>query len=400
MKKLKSIIAAAGCATMLLVSTPLSGYALTEAEIDKRLKEIQQEEARAAQRAKEAEQELKQINSQLAKEKSEMEQVLEQIDQQAEKLRQIGEEIGAKNEELAKTEQELLEAEERVASRDQLLKSRLRLLYTNGFVSYIEVLLESTSFTDFLDRYHALQAIVSQDKEILESNKKDRELIAEKKQQVEIQLAQVQTLYAEEEQIINQLIAMEKQKEVVIASLSAQSEETEGITEEQEAYLKKLAAEKSKLWAEKNRINAEKNKQAAFVHDGKFNWPLPGRTRLSSYFGTRTDPFTKQTASHNGLDIPAPAGTTIYASAAGQVIIAQYVNGYGNTVVIDHGNGLQTWYGHMINKGILVKEGQMVKAGDPIGKVGSTGRSTGNHLHFEFRKDGKAVDPLQYTKPK
>ncbi|TNJ63409.1 peptidase M23 [Paenibacillus hemerocallicola] len=390
MKKVeKSLILVCGL-SLLLMSEVKQGYAMTDAEIDKRLGVIQALEAKAAKEQQDSEKMKKEVANRKAQEAGNLQELRSQIEAQGAKLNEILKQIQTTEDNVKQTNSELQEAEHRVETRDQLLKSRVRLMYTNGFVSYMEVLFESTSFSDFLDRYHALRSIVNQDKEILQSNKRDRESVAQKKTEVEAQLAQVQVQYAESEQIKNALVTKEKDKEVLIASLAKQEEQFEELSEEQEAALKKLAAEKSKLWAEKN-----KNKQTAVYSGGKFSWPLPGRTTISSGFIHRINPVTKKSENHKGIDIPAPAGTEIHAAAPGTVIIAQWVSGYGNTIVIDHGSGLQTWYGHA--RGLAAKEGDQVKTGDVVSYVGSTGQSTGNHLHFEVRKNGDPVDPIPYV---
>jgi len=121
-------------------------------------------------------------------------------------------------------------------------------------------------------------------------------------------------------------------------------------------------------------------------------WPASGR--ISSRFGTRSDPFNFSQKVHEGIDIAADYGTTILASATGKVTLSDWYGNYGKCVIIDHGYGLSTLYGHC--QTLLVKEGQTVKKGDKIATVGSTGRSTGPHLHFEVRLNGVPVDPLQY----
>ena len=131
---------------------------------------------------------------------------------------------------------------------------------------------------------------------------------------------------------------------------------------------------------------------------GTMTWPLPGYSRLSSYFGTRPNPFGQPTQEyHSGIDVPAPKGTKIVAAYDGEVAWSYYSSSAGNWVGIDHGDGIYTVYMHMSKR--LVSEGDMVKKGDVIGLVGTTGRSTGNHLHFGVRKDGKYVDPLDWVSP-
>lgn len=130
-------------------------------------------------------------------------------------------------------------------------------------------------------------------------------------------------------------------------------------------------------------------------------WPLPGYTKISSYFGNRLHPILKVYRFHSGIDIGAPQGTYIHAAASGKVIWSGWRSGGGgNTIIIDHGGGIATLYLHIMQGGLLVKEGQVVAAGDVIAKVGSTGLSTGPHLHFTVKVNGESVDPLKYVSPK
>ncbi len=185
----------------------------------------------------------------------------------------------------------------------------------------------------------------------------------------------------------------EKDKQVLIAGLNSKEKHLEEISEEQEEFLITSAREMSKLLEKKNKI------ESSYRKGGKFLWPLPSSNRITSNYGSRKDPITgKMGALHKGVDIGAPNGTTIVAAESGTVIVAQSYGGYGNTVIINHGSGTWTLYGHIRKGGIKVKEGQAVKRGQKIAEVGSTGRSTGNHLHFEVRINEKAVDPMKYLK--
>ncbi|OBZ10347.1 hypothetical protein A7975_21300 [Bacillus sp. FJAT-26390] len=311
----------------------------------------------------------------------------------------------AKEEELLQTGLELEQAEERVKTRDELLQSRMRLMYTNGFVSYMDVLLSATSFTDFIDRFDALQSILSQDRDILAEQREEKELVALKKVEVEKQFAEVTAIYEKLKLYEAHLVKKEQEKELMIASyksnikqldsklqqIDSTLEELEGISKEQEDLLMALAAKVSKLNAEKNRITNP-------YSGGKLGMPIRDSYRISSNFGTRVHPITGKKHTHTGIDFAAPQGTDIYAAEDGVVLVAQAWSTYGNCVIIDHGNGLWTLYGHIRNGGIKVDKGDKVSKGQKIAEVGSTGNSTGPHLHFEVRKNETPVNPSSYLK--
>ena len=333
-----------------------------------------------------------------------MEQINElaaQISSLEEELKSVDGRIAATEESLMQAGRELEETQTRIEERGELLDARVRLMYTNGFVSYLDVLLSATSFSDFLDRFDSLQSILAQDKEILEAHKADKALIEQKKAQIETELAGLQELYSKKEDYYNLLVDKEKEKEVMILqynrqieALNQREEELENISEEQEKAMMELARK------EKAAIEAEKKKKnTVYYTGGKLGMPIKDYKYVSSNFGPRTHPVTGQKGKqHNGIDFAAPAGTAIYAAESGTVIVAQSMSGYGNTVILDHGNGLWTLYAHIRNDGILVKAGEVVKKGQKIAEVGSTGVSTGPHLHFEVRLNEKPVNPDNYLR--
>ncbi|MEX1028700.1 MAG: peptidoglycan DD-metalloendopeptidase family protein [Paenibacillaceae bacterium] len=382
-------------AAILLISTfnaaPEHGQAATKLDqLEKKIKQIEAKE-RAAQRAiKNNENVIQSLDVKKDKTKNEMNYLLNAIQT---KLALIGEkekEIAATINTLKQTTIELDEAEQRVVLRDDLLRARLRLMYTNGAVSYLEVLFNATSFSDFLDRYQSLSMIVDQDQEILTSNIRDKELIALNKTSIEKNLEKLNTLYASLEKDKNELQLKEHSKEVMIAQLEDSKEDLIEINEEQEKALIDIATAKSQAKKERD----AEAKRVVATQKGKFAWPLPDRFTISSPFGNRIHPISHKKKMHTGTDIAAPKGTKIMAAGNGEVIVAKYYGGYGNCVIIDH-NGKWTIYGHMSK--ISVKEGQQVKTGQKLGEVGSTGDSTGNHLHYEVRINSVAVDPMKYT---
>ncbi|MEK8131770.1 peptidoglycan DD-metalloendopeptidase family protein [Paenibacillus filicis] len=387
---------------------PQSGFALTASQrIEQELKQLKQTKAAVEQKGTDAEKQLDQVAKEKQQTENDIEALLAQIDKTNQNLNQLNNQVEEVSISLEKNGVQLEEAEGRVESRDHMLRSRVRLMYMNGVVSYADVLLSSTSFSDFLDRLEALRSIVNQDKEILEANKRDRDTITVKKAEIETQLVEVKKLYAKTNAIKADLVVKEKEKEVRIASLSTKEKELHEISEEAEKQLMKVASqEAAKLKALKEAKAAEAAKKtgkpaappATAFTGGKFGFPLPNTVAMSSDFGTRKDPFTGRSTTHNGIDFPSPAGTSILAAEDGDVIVASWVNGYGNTVMIDHGGGVWTLYGHIRNDGIVVKVGDSVKRGQKIAEVGSTGRSTGNHVHFEVRRNEVAIDPKPFLR--
>ncbi|UVI29866.1 murein hydrolase activator EnvC family protein [Paenibacillus spongiae] len=380
---------------------PFGGEAASQVDkINKELDQVRKEISAAAHNRNQADKDRQVIIQQKTETAKSMQEVLTQIDEVGTQMMGVQAQLDAAEEKLLLTGEELQTAEERIATRDELLQSRLRLMYTNGSVSYLDVLLNATSFSDFIDRFDSLQSILGQDRDILESHKEDRELIAQKKKDVEKQLAEVKVMYGKLDSYQSLLVAKEKQKEVMVLSFNEQAEELEEISEEQEKLLISLAKKVSDLEEQKRKAAAKKKKKKVtpYYTGGKFAVPLQDGYRLSSPYGYRTHPISGKKKLHTGLDMAAPAGTPIYAAESGTVLIAQWWSGYGNTVIIDHGNGLWTLYGHIRNNGIKVNKGDTVKRGQKIAEVGSTGQSTGNHLHFEVRKNEEPVNPSQYLK--
>ncbi|WP_372813675.1 murein hydrolase activator EnvC [Paenibacillus sp.] len=387
---------------------PQAGFALTASQrIEQELNQLKKTKSAVQQKVNETEKQITQVTREKQQTSNDINALLDQIDKTNKSLNVLNDKVAEVSATLKENAKQLEEAETRVTSRDQMLRSRLRLMYMNGVVSYTDVLLSSTNFSDFLDRLEALRSIVNQDKKILEANKRDRATIDEKRIAIEKQLAEVKNLYAETSAVKADLLVKEKEKEVKIASLTQKEKELEDISEEVEAQLVKVASQeaaKQRALQEAKAAEAAKSKGAKAAgpvytySGGKFGYPLPKVVNMSSDFGTRKDPFTGRSSTHNGIDFPSPAGTSILAAEDGVVIVASWWSGYGNTVIIDHGKGVWTLYGHIRNDGIVVEKGDTVKRGQKIAEVGSTGRSTGNHLHFEVRINESPVDPKPYLR--
>lgn len=380
--------------TMLTVFMlqPVGGNAASSLDkINKDLASAKKQIEQAQQSAKNAEAKKNDISVKKEDAQKEILKLNDQLDNVADNLNYVQDQVDTKEAELQKAGKELDKAEEQVKDRDELLQSRMKLMYENGAVSYLEVLFSATSFSDFIDRFDSLHSILSQDRSILEQHKKDKAMVEEKKANVASALGEVKTMYTKLQQYKSELDQKEEEKEVLIANYTKEMQELEDISEEQEKQLIALAKKVADLNKKKNSIRNP-------YTGGKLGMPIRGTYRISSNFGYRIHPITGVRKLHAGIDFAAKQGTDIFAAESGVVLVARVTSGYGNTVIIDHGNGLWTLYGHIRNGGIKVKEGQSVKKGQKIAEVGSTGDSTGPHLHFEVRKNQTAVNPTSYLK--
>ncbi|OEG00129.1 hypothetical protein BHF71_06285 [Vulcanibacillus modesticaldus] len=362
-------------------------------KLDQQIQEIKKKKQEAARRSQNIDAQIAEIRQEKEEIEKELISIELEIDQTEQKLFSLEQEIEDVTAKAKTAADELEQATKRVEKRKKLLKTRVRLMYRKGDVQYLEVLLGSNNFADFLQRFSALQKIVESDRKILTDNIRDKKTIEAKKKEIDEHLANLRNLYDEAEKIKLSLVAKRKERKVKIATLNQAEQELKEYKEEEEKLLDELAEKEAELLRKQYEL---KYNGAAFV------WPVPASTRITSDFGLRKDPITGVEKGHKGLDIGrAPGTATLYgadiiAAADGVVIVASYVRGFGNTVIINHGSGIWTLYAHIRNGGIMVKVGQKVSKGQKIAEVGSTGRSTGPHLHFEVRKNNKAVSPWDY----
>lgn len=365
-------------------------------KINRELKELQKKKKSQQQQMKQTEQQINVVQ----KEKKGLETQLMQIDlrlnETERKLDELEKKMNDTKEKAAYAQDQLDEAKDRVAKRDALLKTRVRAMYERGEVSYLDVLLGSSDFGDFLTRMQALQLILEQDTRILEDNIRDKETIETKKKEIDHQLTVYSGMHDEAEMLKADLDKQYKHSMVVKAELDKKETALEVDLEQYGQQLLAITKQESAKYAE--RVRAMSASSTGYK-GGKFALPVAsGQFRFTSGFGVRKDPFTGRSAGHNGLDMAAPKGTTIVAAADGVVLFAGYNGGYGNTVMIKHNAEYTTLYGHIRNGGIKVSVGQSVKKGQKIAEVGSTGRSTGNHVHFTVYKNDVAVNPMPYLK--
>jgi len=266
-----------------------------------------------------------------------------------------------------------------------------------GEVSYWSILFSSSSFAELLDNYMIIDEIIEYDNRVIDKLVALQEKVTADREELEVARA------GQEE--------AKKQQESARASLKSQESELDSLIEEinnqedeLEAKEKDLQVAASKLDSEIKRLEREMAAQIKNVpSESGFLWPLAANINtLSSFYGNRKDPFTGKPDNHTGIDVPAASGTPIYAAKSGVVVTSIKGSGsywsYGNYVLVSHSDGTSTLYAHMSRRN--VSKGQVVKQGDVVGYVGTTGNSTGNHLHFEVRVNGSRTDPLNYFKDK
>lgn len=276
--------------------------------------------------------------------------------------------------------------------KDELLKERLIVVYKEGELSFLDLLLSSTSLSEFLSRYYAIQKMTEYDNNLIDQVLEEKETIETSKTKLENETAEVKGLKATVEQ--NEII-LKNTKTLQEGYVEKLSKEEKKLNDEINEYKLEYARIQSKLQEVSNNIS---DFQIQYT-GGKMIWPVAiSGTTITSYYGSRTYPLANSSAVtdfHLGLDIAAPAGSPAVAALDGVVTYAGWLGSYGNCVMIYHGDGITTVYGH--GQKVLTQRGEEIKQGDLIMEVGSTGNSTGPHLHFEVRVNGQTTDPLQFV---
>lgn len=279
---------------------------------------------------------------------------------------------------------ELSETEENYAAYMELFNKRLRAMYMNSDMDYLELVLTAKSISELAVRLDMVSYIAENDKKLLEDLNNTQLLIRHQKYELEM---------AEQEMRTKRQIVVDAKKELL-----ADADEKQGMVDKLKDQYEGLSKLMKDIEAQEKAVNDE-IKRLQMERDyvgGVMTWPAPGYYRVTSKFGNRFHPVLKRWKLHTGVDLGVPSGSKIVAANSGVVLLAKYNVAYGNYVVVDHGGGITTLYAH--NKKLLVSPGQSVERGQVIAYSGSTGYSTGPHLHFEYRINGEYQDPLEYLK--
>ena len=317
---------------------------------------------------------------------------LQQIQKLDEKITTAEEELAgqeSKIEELrksiSKVEEELDTVTEKYNKQKDLFEQRIVAVYEAGEIQYLDVLLKSTSLTDFISTYYQISEVAQSDEELLDDIDQKKKTIDLSKRKLENEKNSLEDILETQTRLTRTLQNTKIIRESFITRLSEEEQEKQKEIDDYNAQYEEI--NRQIIASVMEGINSE-------YIGGELAWPVPGYTRITSEYKMRVHPITGVYKLHTGVDISAPMGANFIAANDGVVIRAEMNGAYGNMVVVDHGGGISTLYAH--GSEILVQVGQTVKRGDAVLKVGSTGYSTGAHAHFEVRINGVTTNPLPY----
>ena len=337
-------------------------------------------------------QQIENANGELSDVQSELSQNLQQVEKLDEKISKAQSELDELNIKITKLQSsvdeiqsELKIAEEKYNKQKEALEQRLIIMYESGDTQYLDVILSSKSVSDFLSNYFLITELTTYDTDLLDDMKERKDSIELSKKKLDNEKEQLATIKQNQMKTAKILENTKTVRENYIAKLSDTEKDIQSKIDEYNTRFAEINAEILSL--------AMEGIDTQYI-GGELAWPVPGYTRISSKYGMRTHPITGVYKLHTGVDISAPTGANFIAANDGVVTKACFNAAYGNMVIIDHGGGISTLYAH--GSEILVQVGQVVKRGEPVLKVGSTGYSTGPHAHFEVRIDGVVTDPMPY----
>lgn len=329
-------------------------------------------------------QQLNQNKKEAKKHQEELAKLDKDIDSADKQLQKVENDLTGIEKKINASKVELQKATENYKDREGLYKKRIKAMYKNGTVGYLNVILASKDFGDFLGRIYTVQKIAEKDKELMAEIQEEQNTIATRKEKLEAEVVLLANAKHSVESKKSDLVVATRNKEVRIKEIQKSNGELEKQIDQNNKESQELA-----------KIIQSRQVKTAYI-GGEMLWPVKGYYKISSPYGNRIHPILKKMKFHSGIDIQAPTGANILAANDGEVIFAGWKSGYGNFIIVDHGGKTATAYAHCSR--IVARDGQKVKKGDVIAKVGTTGYSTGPHLHFEVRVNGNTIDPTSKLK--
>lgn len=378
------VLAVALALSVLLPALSMLSGAVTQSDIDNLKDQISANEAQITQ----VEAKLKEVRddkAQAAEQKALLEEKIALLNEQISNTEAV---IAEYDGLISEKETEIVQLEQQQADQYALFCQQVRDMEEQGSVSYLAIIFSASTFTEMLDNIMMVSEVMEYHNSVIDALRETQEQLEQTKTELEAARAEQEELKAEQEVNKAELLEQEAEVEALIAQISALEADYQEELDRYEAASDQLddqlaAAEKE----------YEEQLAALQADNGEWYWPLPGRYYISSSFAPRKHPITGKWSHHTGNDIPAPGGTEIHAAKGGVVTDVGNNSIYGNYIQISHGNGYSTFYGHMRSRAI-VNEGDTVTKGQVIGYVGTTGWSTGNHLHLELRINGERADAL------
>ena len=328
--------------------------------------------------------EIKQVENKKKTLLDEIEELDLEMNQAQKELDSIQSQISSLNAQINARKQKIDEANKKREEEEILLQKRIRAMYENGDTAYWSLLLDSKSISDFIRRCELADRMVEADKELFDELEKLKEDTANEMKSLENDKIVIEA--AKKQETAN--------RDRLATSRSAKNSRVKLLENDIDELQKQLDRELEESQAIERQLRELSGVSTVISKNEAFIWPAAYSKSITCDFGPRIHPITKKKSTHTGIDIRATLGSNVYAAASGEVIKAGWNTAYGNMIIIDHGNGITTLYGHATS--LNVKVGDTVKQGDIIMKAGSTGYSTGPHLHFEVRKNGTPQNPKNY----
>ena len=400
MKKAWKFIALVLSCGILAVSVPKKALVLATDSTSESIAQKKDEINQAKEERKKLQQglsDIKKMVANLEKSKSSLQNYVKELDSQLmtveAKIQELKDLITEKEKEIEQTKKELEEAIRIEEKQYEEMKVRIKFMYEKGNDFYLEMMLGADSFGDMLNKAQYVESISAYDRQKLEEFQLNRELIEVCKAELEEEEALLKEAKAAVEQEQKNLEVLIDSKEKEITAYESDIKTQEQAIREYEEYIR----EQDETIAALEKALKEMESSSSLKYDGgMFKWPAPSYTRVTSDYGWRIHPTLGVNKFHNGVDMAAPGGSPILAAYDGTVAAAGYSSTMGNYIYLNHGSGLVTIYMHA--SALYVSAGQTVSKGDKIAAVGTTGRSTGNHLHFGVRLNGEYVSPWNYLK--
>ena len=377
-KKLISVIAIISLIAFLILSLVPTfqmfvSAAPSKAELEEKYKKSQQSKAKAEAQIKELNEKKKEIKAEK-----------EELDRQVAEVEHEVNEITAS---IMESENQIAKQEEKIVKYDGQFKERARIMYKHGSISYLDVLFGSNDFGDLLYKMQIADKVINYDKDILQQMADAKQALVDIKEEKELN----RQILANKQSELDSKIALRNQK---MAQIESDVEAARAQADKEDAEMEKV---RNQIAAMSQSGQASSTSSGPSVASyGSMQWPSATSRYVTSPYGWRFHPIQKRNKLHTGIDIGAGSGTAVLAAESGRVIMSSWNGGYGKCVVIDHGGGISTLYGH--NSSLLVSVGQQVTKGQTIALCGSTGNSTGPHIHFEVLVNGRHTDPGAYVK--